>query len=95
MSTGVSSWRTERPGLTVVCASLGVIALIIALLLDYQRDAKMTQIRAQGISITRVLSGMSLAQLVPDDGRQGPLSVLQHRKDVERFDPPAEGPNND
>ena len=80
MSKGVSSWRTERPGLTVVCASLAVIALIIALLLDYQRDAKMTQIRAQGISITRVLSGMSLAQLVPEDGRQGPLSVLQHRK---------------
>jgi signal transduction histidine kinase len=80
MSTRVSSWRTERPGLTVVCASLGVIALIIALLLDYQRDAKVTQIRAQGISITRVLSGMSLAQLVPEDGRLGPLSVLQHRK---------------
>jgi len=79
MSTGVSSWRTERPGLTVVCASLGVIALIIALLLDSQRDAKLTQIRAQGISLTRVLSGMSLGQLVPDDGRQGPLSVLQHR----------------
>jgi PAS domain S-box-containing protein len=79
MSTELSSWRTERPGLMVVCAALGVIALIIALLLNYQRDAKLTQIRAQGISLTRVLSGMSLAQLVPGDGRQGPLSVLQHR----------------
>ncbi len=79
MSTGVSSWRTERPGLTVVCAALGVIAVTIALLLNYQRDARLTQIRAQGASLTRVLSGMSLAQLVPPDRRQGPLSVLKHR----------------
>ena len=72
--------RGDSLGLTFIVASLAVIVLIVALLLDYRRDQRVTQIRAQGISLARVLSEMPVGQLVPSVGARGPLSVLQHRK---------------
>ena len=53
--------KFERLGLMMIGASLLVIATTIFLLLDYQRDFQLSQIRAQGISLARVLQ-MDLSQ---------------------------------
>lgn len=72
------SWRREQPGLMVVFAALGVIAVVVALWLDYRRDAAVAQIRVQGVGLARVLSGMDVSQLAPEARQTGPLSVLRH-----------------
>ncbi len=60
----------------MILASLTVIALIISGLLSYQRDTRTEQIRAQGVGLARLLSGLSLRQLVPERGQQGLLQML-------------------
>jgi PAS domain S-box-containing protein len=74
--TTAARWGLERPGLTMILASLTVIAVIIAGLLTYLQDARTEQIRSQGVSLARLLSGLTLAQLVPERGQQGLLNIL-------------------
>ena len=74
--TAAARWGLERPGLAMILASLTVIAVIIAGLTTYLRDARTEQIRAQGVGLARLLSGLSLEQLVPERGQQGLLNIL-------------------
>ena len=67
---------SDRLGLAMVVASLAAIALIVATLLWHEKETQETQIRAQGVSLTRLLSGMPYAQLVPTAGRQSLLSTI-------------------
>lgn len=69
--------KSERVGLMMVASSLLVIALIVAFSFESHRSSRLSQIRAQGVSLARLLSGMSLEQLMPAEGRQGPLALVK------------------
>ena len=66
----------DRLGLAMIVASLAAIALIVATLLWHQKETRETQIRMQGVSLTRMLSGLPYAQLVPPAGQQSLLSTI-------------------
>jgi two-component system sensor histidine kinase VicK len=68
--------KFERLGLMMIGASLLVIATIIFLFLNHQRDSQVSQIRAQGISLARVLSRMPLDTLLSDP-HHGPLQLIE------------------
>ncbi|MCP4407738.1 MAG: PAS domain-containing protein [Gammaproteobacteria bacterium] len=67
--------KSERMGLTMVIASLVVIALIFGLLFNYHQKSNEAEIRSQGVSLVRLLSEMSLGQLVVPNG-QGMLHII-------------------
>ncbi len=69
--------KSERLGLMMVASSLLVIALIIGVSFESHRSSRLSQIRVQGVSLARLLSSMSLAQLIPDEGEQGPLALVK------------------
>ncbi|NIR30987.1 MAG: PAS domain S-box protein [Gammaproteobacteria bacterium] len=69
--------KSERLGLMMVASSLLVIALIIGVSFGSQRSSRLSQIRVQGVSLARLLSSMSLQQLIPDEGQQGPLALVK------------------
>ena len=71
-----SSWNRERLGLTMVFASLGVIALILAFLFHERQQDHADQIRAQGLGIARLVSSLPFEQLT-SSGRQGLLRVIR------------------
>lgn len=78
-------WKNERLGLIMIAASLFVIALVITLLFQYQQESREEQIKAQGVSLTRLLSGMPMAQLVPSKGKTGMLQVMRYSQDNPDF----------
>ena len=78
-------WKKERLGLLMILASLGVIMLIVGLLFVNQQRSEETHIREQGASLVRLLSRMPLAEIVPQNGTQGVLSVLENIKDRSAF----------
>lgn len=80
-----SGWDNERLGLTMILASLVVIGVIVALLFAYQNQSREAQIRSQGVSLARLLSGMSSDQLLPSRGRQGILQVMRHTQNNPDF----------
>ncbi len=69
----------------MIAASLLVIALIITLLFDNQREAHEREIRAQGVALARVLSGLSLEQLIPFDGGPGVLKAISVSRSDDAF----------
>ena len=71
------AWGRDRLGLSAVFASLAVIALVLGFLYQHLHETQLGLIRAQGISLVRLLANMPLAQLVPGDGRQGVLQVIR------------------
>ncbi len=73
-----SAWNRERLGLTMIVASLAVIAVTVFLLFFYQQKNEETHIREQGTNLARVLSRLPLEQLVPGHNQQSALSVLKH-----------------
>ena len=73
-----SAWNKERLGLTMIIASLAVIAVTVFLLFFYQQKNEIAHIRDQGTNLARVLSRLPYEQLVPDQGQQSALSVLKH-----------------
>ncbi len=66
----------DRLGLAMIVASLVVITLIVATLLWNQRESREAQIRVQGVSLARMLTGLPYEQLIPLQGRQGLLSTI-------------------
>ena len=78
-------WKNERLGLIMIAASLFVIALVITLLFQYQQESQEEQIKAHGVSLTRLLSGMPMAQLVPPKGKTGMLQVMRYSQDNPNF----------
>jgi signal transduction histidine kinase len=78
-------WKKERLGLLMILASLGVILLIVGLLFANEQRSEEEHIRKQGASLVRVLSRMPLAEIAPQNGKQGILSVLEQIKDRSAF----------
>ena len=50
--------KADRIGLVIVVASLLVITAIVWLLFDNQRDSEIADIRTQGVSLARAISGV-------------------------------------
>ncbi len=73
-----SAWNRERLGLTMIMASLAVIAVTVFLLFFYQQKNEEAHIRDQGTNLVRVLSRLPLEQLVPAPNQQSAFSVLKH-----------------
>jgi PAS domain S-box-containing protein len=66
----------DRIGLMMIVASLVAITLTVATLLWNQKESQEKQIRTQGVSLTRMLSGLPFEQLVPLRGQQDLLSII-------------------
>jgi signal transduction histidine kinase len=83
--TRARAWGKDRVGLVAIFASLAVIALVFGLLLKHLQEKQVERIRAQGLSLVRLLASMPLAQLVPGDGRQGVLQVIRQSRNDPDF----------
>jgi signal transduction histidine kinase len=70
-------FRDERFGLLLIGCSLLVIAVICGMQVASQLNTRRERIRAEGVSLARVLSTIPYEQLVPRPGRQGPLDVVK------------------
>lgn len=70
--------KADRIGLVIVVASLLVITAIILLLFGNQRDSQISDIRTQGVSLARAISGVPYEQLVPGGQQQGVVQTLLH-----------------
>lgn len=70
--------KADRIGLVVVVASLLAIAAIVFLLFEKQYDSQMTEIRTQGVSLARAISGVPYEQLAPGGQQQGVVQALHH-----------------
>ena len=66
----------DRFGLAMIVASLVAITLIVLTLLWNQKESREAQIRVQGVSLARMLSGLSFQQLIPEQGQQDLLSTI-------------------
>jgi PAS domain S-box-containing protein len=73
-----SAWNRERLGLTMIMASLAVIAVTVFMLFFYQQKNELAHIREQGTNLARLLSRLPYEQLVPARGQQSTLTVLKH-----------------
>jgi PAS domain S-box-containing protein len=73
-----SAWNRERLGLTMIMASLAVIAVTVFLLFFYQQKDEEAHVRDQGTNLARVLSRLPIEQLVPAPNQQSVLAVLKH-----------------
>jgi PAS domain S-box-containing protein len=72
----------DRLGLAMIVASLVAISLTVATLLWNQKESQEKQIRAQGVSLTRMLSSLPYEQLVPSQGQQDLLdTIFQSQRD--------------
>jgi len=70
--------KADRIGLVIVVASLLVITAIILLLFSNQRDSQIADIRTQGVSLARAISGVPYERLVPGGQQQGVVQTLLH-----------------
>lgn len=68
--------KADRIGLVVVVASLLAIAAIVFLLFQKQQDNQMAEIRTQGVSLARAISGVPYKQLAPGGQQQGVVQAL-------------------
>ncbi len=80
-----NTWNRERLGLLMILASLGVISVIVSMLFINQQRSEEVHIREQGASLVRLLSRMPFSEVVPGDGSQGVLSVLENIKERSAF----------
>ena len=72
-------------GLTMVGASVLVIALTAYLLLTFQQGERVKQLRVQGASIARILADIPLSDLRSRRQDHGPLRMLQLGQDPAAF----------
>ncbi|MFW2405991.1 MAG: ATP-binding protein [Gammaproteobacteria bacterium] len=78
-------WHQERLGLTMIVASVLVIGVTIALLLNYQSNTRLEQLRTQGASISRILADIPFSELATRNVNHGPLRMLQLGQDNDDF----------
>jgi signal transduction histidine kinase len=81
----INRWRDERLGLNMIFASMLVIGVIAFLLLSYQKQERVRQLRVQATSAAQVLSGVPFAQLRSRENNYGPLSVLRSSQGSDNF----------
>ena len=77
--------KNERLGLVVILSSLVVIMLIIGLFFQQEDEIRLTQIRAQGASLVRLLTRIPYDQLVADRNPYGPLQLIKFSQDNPNF----------
>lgn len=80
-----SSMTNERAGLAMIASSLTVIVVITGLLVMSQIDARREQARVRGASLVALLSRIPFDQLVPGQGREGPLEVMRQTQSSPDF----------
>jgi len=78
-------WNNERLGLTMIAASLTVIVMIVGLLFQYEQESREALNRSQGVSLTRLLSGMPYDQLISNSQRGGLLQLMRHSQNNKDF----------
>ena len=66
----------ERLGLTMICATLAAIALIVAALIFHQTAEHERRVRAQGIGLTQSLASLPFDQLANAPERTGILQTM-------------------
>ncbi len=84
----VGNWillKTDRIGLIVVVASLAAIALIAVVLFQNQHQRQLENIRAQGVSLARTLSGIPYSHLIPGGAQQSVTQLLLNNAGNEDF----------
>ena len=67
MSAAKAGYSSERAALVMIVASLAVIACVVGLLMVHQKNGREDQIRARGISLARLLSGLPSDELIGDE----------------------------
>ena len=77
--------KADRIGLVIVLASLSAIAAIVYMVFQYQSIDRLADIRSQGVSMVRALSGVPYEQLVPGGEQQGVMQVLRRGADDNDF----------
>jgi len=77
--------KADRIGLVIVLASLSAIAAIAYLVFQSQHEHRLDDIRGQGVSLVRALSGVPFDQLVPGGTQQGVMQVLRHTSSNDDF----------
>ena len=77
--------KSDRIGFVVVFASLAAIAAIVYLVFQQQSGERLHDIRSQGVSLVRALSGVPYEQLIPGGEQQGVIQVLRHGADDNDF----------
>ncbi len=75
---GKALLKADRIGLVVVLASLVSIAAIAWVVFDNQHEARIRDIRGQGVSLARALSAVPYEQLAGGGEQQGAIQVLRH-----------------
>jgi len=70
--------KSDRIGLVVIVASLMAIGAIVYMVFQYQKTDRLADIRSQGVSLVRALSGVPYEQLIPGGEQQGVVQVLKH-----------------
>jgi PAS domain S-box-containing protein len=75
----------DRLGLAMIVASLVAITLTVATLLWNQKESQEKRIRTQGVSLTRMLSGLPYEQLVPSQGQQDLLNTIFQSQNDSNF----------
>ncbi|MBT8444279.1 MAG: PAS domain-containing protein [Gammaproteobacteria bacterium] len=78
-------WHRERLGLTMIVASILVIGVTIVLLLDFQSDTRIENLRRQGAAISRILADVPIDELTARNEQYGPLRMLQLGQDEDEF----------
>ncbi|MDJ0926904.1 MAG: ATP-binding protein [Gammaproteobacteria bacterium] len=78
-------WRRERLGLTMIVSSMAVIAVTVFLLLNFDSNERVEQLRRQGPSITRILADIPFPELRSRHIDYSPLRILQIGQDDEDF----------
>ncbi len=68
--------KNQRLGLLMIAASLAVIAAIVFLLAERQAESRRAQMRVQGLSMVRSISGIPYDQLFPKDNQPALLQAL-------------------
>ena len=77
--------KPDRIGLISLFASLLAIAAVGYTFFQYQHEQQLTNIRTQGVSLVRALSGVPFDQLAPGGEQHGVIRVLQHRLNDNEF----------
>ncbi|MCH9694088.1 MAG: PAS domain-containing protein [Gammaproteobacteria bacterium] len=70
--------KSDRIGLVIVFASLAAIAAIAYMVFQYQYEHRLQDIRSNGVSLVRSVSGVPYSQLAPGGAQQGIGQVLKH-----------------
>ncbi len=78
-------WKSERLGLTMIIACLLVIVVIIGLLFKHQHELNQNQTRAQGVSITRILSEMPIDYMMQSGNLNRLLEIIRLSQDHATF----------